>query len=131
MPAKRLMTLFMCVILCGCSSIEGLYVPACTAYEGDEIQLTEGRFTWRRFTDQRTVDAQGQLVDPFPGYPKSGIYEYNEPVLILTPDSDSGNTGFFLLDEKRGVYLLTGAEKQRYDIDGEIPECALRRAGEN
>ena len=131
MPAKRLMTLFMGVILCGCSSIEGLYLPACTAYEGDEIQLTEGRFTWRRFTDQRTVDAQGQLVDPFPGYPKSGIYEYNDPVLILTPDSDSENVGFFLMEEKSGVFLLTGAEKQRYDIDGQIPECALRQASEN
>ena len=131
MPAKRLMTIFMGVILCGCSSIEGLYLPACTAYEGDEIQLTEGRFTWRRFTDQRTVDAQGQLVDPFPGYPKSGIYEYNDPVLILTPDSDSENVGFFLMEEKRGVFLLTGAEKQRYDIDGQIPECALRQASEN
>ena len=121
----------MGVILCGCSSIEGLYLPACTAYEGDEIQLTEGRFTWRRFTDQRTVDAQGQLVDPFPGYPKSGIYEYNDPVLILTPDSDSENVGFFLMEEKSGVFLLTGAEKQRYDIDGQIPECALRQASEN
>ena len=131
MPAKRLMTLFMGAILCGCSSIEGLYAPACTAYEGDEIRLVEGRFTWRRFTDQRTLDEQGQLVDPFPGYPKNGVYEYREPVLILTPDSDSGNTGFFLLDEKRGVYLLTGAEKQRYDIDGEIPACALRRVTED
>lgn len=131
MPAKRLMILFVGVILCGCSSIEGLYVPACTAYEGDEIQLVEGRFTWRRFTDERMLDEQGQPVDPFPAYPKSGVYEYSEPVLILTPDGDSENTGFFLLDEKRGVYLLTGAEKQRYDIDGEIPECALRRTADD
>ena len=131
MPAKRLMTVFMGVVLCGCSSIEGLYVPACTAYEGDEIRLVEGRFTWRRFTDERMLDEQGQPVDPFPGYPRSGVYEYREPVLILTSDSDQENTGFFLLDEKRGVYLLTGAEKQRYDIDGEIPTCALRRSAEN
>lgn len=128
MPAKRLMTVFVGAILCGCSSIDGLYAPACVAYEGDEIELIEGRFTWRRFTDERRVDAQGQPVDPFPGYPKQGAYEYRDPVLILTPDSDSENVGFFLMDEKSGVYLLTGAEKQRYDIDGRIPECALRRA---
>lgn len=131
MPAKRLMTVFTGVILCGCSSIDGLYVPACTAYEGDEIQLVEGRFTWRRFTDERRLDEQGQPVDMFPGYPKSGVYEYSEPVLILTPDGDAENTGFFLLDEKRGTFLLTGAEKQRYDIDGQIPECALRRTAED
>jgi len=131
MPNVRLLFVPALALLCACSSIDGLYAPACVAYEGDEIELVEGRFTWRRFTDQRRVDDQGQPIEPFPDYPKSGAYEYRDPVIILTPDSSSENTGFFLLDEKRGVYLLTGAEKQRYDIDGEIPECALRRATEN
>ncbi|RZV33879.1 MAG: hypothetical protein EX272_14010 [Chromatiales bacterium] len=131
MPNVRLLFVPALALLCACSSIDGLYAPACVAYEGDEIELIEGRFTWRRFTDERRVDEQGQPIDPFPGYPKQGIYEYRDPVLILTPDSDSENVGFFLMDEKSGVFLLTGAEKQRYDIDGQVPECALRRAGED
>ena len=131
MPNVRLKLIPVLALLGACSSIDGLYAPACVAYEGDEIQLLEGRFTWRRFTDERKVDEQGQPVDPFPGYPKQGSYEYRDPVVILSPDSDPENAGFFLLEEKRGVFLLTGAEKQRYDIDGQIPECALQRSSDD
>ncbi|MDH3621735.1 MAG: hypothetical protein OER91_12640 [Gammaproteobacteria bacterium] len=131
MPASRLMFVFLSAILCGCSSIDGLYAPACTAYEGDEIELLEDRFTWRRFTDQRTLDAQGQVVDPFPDYPKNGSYEHRDPVLILSPDSGNENTGFFLVKDSGVYYLLTGAEHQRYELDGVIPECALRRRAED
>ncbi len=130
MTAKRMMCVSSFVILCGCTSIEGIYAPDCIAYEGDEIELHEGRFTWRRFTDQRTLDEQGHLVDPFPGYPRSGAYEYRDSVLVLTSDSDAAKTEFFLLEEKSGEYLLTASEKQRYDADDRIPECALRRMAE-
>ena len=131
MSNLRLVTVIAALFLCGCSSIEGIYAPACVAYEGDEIELVDGNFTWRRFTDQRHVDENGEAVDPFPNYPKNGSYEYRDPMLVLSPHEGAANSGFFPLKKAGVVYLLTEAENQRYELDGEIAECALRRQTEN
>ena len=128
MPNIRLLSVFLAVVLCGCSSIDGLYAPACMAYEGDEIELADGRFTWRRFTDQRTLDERGELLDPFPAYPISGSYEHRDPILTLVPDEEKESASFYLRRDKRGVFLLTGEQNQQYIRDGEFPECALRQA---
>ena len=131
MTAKRIVCALICAFLCGCTNIEGLYAPACIAYEGDEIQLLDGRYSWRRFTDQRKLDEHGKLVDLFPGYPRSGAYEYRDSVLVLTSGDGSEETEFFLLDENSGIYLLSEAEKRRVEAGDRIPECALRRAAED
>ena len=102
MPNVRLLPVFVVVFLCGCSSIDGIYTPACMAYEGDEIELVDGRFTWRRFTDQRLVDENGELVDPFPGYPKNGRFVLGDAQLDLMPDGGASLVSFHVHDDTQG-----------------------------
>ena len=124
----RHLPVIVVLFLCGCSSIDGVYTPACMAYEGDEIELVDGRFTWRRFTDQRQVDEQGELVDPFPGYPKTGRYVYHDAQLDLKPDGGASLVSFYVQQNTQGMYMLTTDENRQFKDDGRMPECALRRA---
>lgn len=128
MPAKRSLSVFVAMSLCACSSIEGLYVPACVAYEGQEIELAGNRFTWRRFTDERKVNEHGELVNAFPGFPKTGHYSHHDSQLDLVTDGKNSSVSFYLQDDPQGKYLLTSAENEQYQHDGSMPECALRRA---
>lgn len=98
------------------------------AYEGDEIEFVDGRFTWRRFTDQRQVDESGELVDLFPSYPKTGRYTYHDAQLDLMLDGGASLVSFYVQDDTQGKYMLTMDENRQFEHDGKMPECALRRA---
>ena len=98
------------------------------AYEGSEIELSDGRFTWRRFTDERKLDAHGEPVDAFPGFPKTGRYSIHDSQVDLTDDDGESVVSFYLYDDAQGKYLLSSAENRQYEVGGGIPECALRRA---
>mgnify|MGYP000225825241 CR=1 FL=1 len=73
----------------GCATdadVAGMYVPSCVAFEGSTIELTDRRFTWDKFTDEVTVDAEGNKLDPFPGFPVRGTYTIEDDELRLTTD---------------------------------------------
>jgi len=127
MPAKHLLSVLVATSLCACTSIDGMYAPACTAFEGSEIELHDDRFTWRRFTDERKLDEHGEPVDAFPGFPKTGRYSIHDSQVDLHPDDSPSTVSFYVYDDANGTYMLSGAENLQYEKDGGIPECALRR----
>ena len=115
-------------MLSGCATIDGVYEPACIAYEGDRIELRNGRFEWDRFTDEHRVDADGNLIDAFPDYPKSGQYKIDDGRLTFLTDSGNGVADWFLVEHLGQYYLLTSSQHEAFVNQSDIPECALLRA---
>lgn len=128
MSNRTLVTVAAMSLLCACSSLEGVFEPACIAYEGDKIQLADGRFEWHKFTDQVSVDRHGNVVEAFPGYPKYGRYEQSDARIRLLADDDSQPDDFYLFDDRGRKYLLTWEQNEAV-LNGEgLPTCALRLA---
>ncbi len=126
------------VLLCsfavaaGCAAdtnIAGSYTPSCTAFEGNTIELTENRFTWDKFTDEVTVDDDGNRVDPFPGFPVRGTYVIEGDVVRLTTDVGELAGEMHLVRRPDQVYLLTADEHEAWQKDGAVPQCALLLGG--
>ena len=117
----------MCVLLlAACANHEGTYEPACVAYEGDRIELRAGRFEWQRFTDQRTVDSDGNLVEPFPGYPKIGAYSIDAERLEFVTNDDVRLADWYLVKHAGEHYLLSNEQHESFLDAHEMPDCSLR-----
>jgi len=127
MPTLRLIFFVLVPLLVSCANIDGLYKPACIAYEGDTIKLFDGTFTWQRFTDERRVDENGELIDPFPDFPKTGSYTLDDAVLELSINDGSDYATFFPLQLGSDYYLLRQAEFDAYLANDKIADCALKR----
>jgi len=112
-----------------CASHEGLYEPACIAYEGDRIELRAGRFEWQRFTDQRTVDDAGKIVDPFPGFPKNGTYRINRAHLELVDDNGVRLDDWFVVVHDGQRFLLTATQHEAFISGKAMPACVLGLSG--
>lgn len=126
MSLRIVTTLALILLLSGCKAIDGTYLPSCVAFSGSEIQLADGRFVWKKFTDQVVLDEQGNKIDQFPGFPLEGDYKVSGDVMTLTPDTGAPES-FYLLRDEPDIYLLTAREKAGYDASGERPRCALKR----
>ena len=112
--------------MAACANQDGVYEPACTAYEGDRLTLENGRFEWQRFTDERVVDDAGDVVPPFPGFPKTGTFRVsNERVQLLTDDDDRLED-WFIVASAGQRYLLSAKQHNAFLDGGTLPECALR-----
>lgn len=115
------------LVLASCaSSIEGVFEPACIAYAGDSITMLDGRFEWRRFTDQVNVDEDGNKIDPFPGFPVTGTYEVDNEQVSLFPDSGASASERFLLNHRDDLYLLTYEQNEAVLNNEKFPVCALK-----
>ena len=121
------MTVLTALVLCGCKDIEGHYVPDCAAFAGDTIVLESGRFTWDRFTDEVRVDEDGNHIDPFPGFPKSGDYVMQGDRLEMRVDGEDAAEIYHLQSHDGRFYLLTEAQANRYAEEGVVERCALVR----
>jgi hypothetical protein len=108
-----------------CANYDGIYEPACIAFEGDRIELRAGRFSWQKFTDQRTVDAEGNIEKPFPGFPITGFYSVDAGRLRLTTEDDLPLDDWFFVNRAGRHYLLTGKEYDAFVEDDYLPKCAL------
>ena len=86
-PFCQIASVACLLILGGCAAYEGVYEPACIAYEGDRIELRNGKFYWEKFTDERKVDASRKLIQPCPDYPKQGSYDTFDNRIELLADS--------------------------------------------
>jgi hypothetical protein len=117
------------LLFVACANHEGVYEPACIAYEGDTIEFRNGRFEWQRFTDQRTVDADGNIVKPFPAFPKTGTYSIEAGRLQLVTDDGVRLEDWFIVVRSGGRYLLTSAQYEVFRQSNELPGCALKLTG--
>ncbi len=129
MNALRTALIGFMFLFAACASHEGLYEPACIAYEGDRIELRAGRFEWQRFTDQRTVDDAGKIVDPFPGFPKTGTYRFNNGRLELVDDNGVRLDDWFVVLQDGQRFLLTATQHEAFVTSKALPECALGLSG--
>lgn len=127
MPIKLLRIVLIIAIPAACSNIDGLYVPACIAFEGDEIELSGGRYEWRHFTDEVQIPERRDPTQSVPEYPKAGHYEYEAPTLQFFSDEGLLIASFYQQDDADGKYLLTSEENGEFRESGDVPECALRR----
>jgi hypothetical protein len=119
--------IFVTLLLTACVEYEGLYQPSCIAYEGDTIELRNGHFEWRRFTDQRSVDANGNIIEPFPDYPKSGKYSLDAGKMSFLTNEGAQLDDRFLIEVDGQFYLLTNQQHSDYLLKNELPRCALKR----
>lgn len=127
--ARPAILLFAATLLSACSDeIDGTFEPACIAHAGDRIVLAEGRFEWHKFTDEVHVDDNGERIDPFPGYPKSGRFELGPyEQIVFQADDGSSVDDRYPMEYRDHVYLLD-YEQNEAVLDGEsMPNCALRR----
>jgi hypothetical protein len=117
---------FLALGLAACASgPEGVFEPACLAHAGDRIELRDGRFEWNRFTDEVSVDDEGNRIDPFPGYPKSGRVEIEGDRLSWVADDGTAFDDRYLLEHRGRTWLLSDEQHQGV-LDGEpMPACAL------
>ena len=128
MNSKALALLCALAATAGCAAdnkIAGTYAPSCAAFEGNTIELADNRFTWDKFTDEVAIDESGNKIDPFPGFPVRGTYVVDEDLVRLTTDVGELAGEMHLVRRPGQVYLLTAAEFDAWQRDGEVPPCAL------
>lgn len=126
LPSLRFAAIASALFLGSCAAtVSGTFEPACIAYEGDRIVLSDGRFEWNRFTDVVNIDDDGNRVDPFPDYPKVGRFVRDGDRLTWITDDGSALGERYLLDYRGRTYLLTYDQNEAV-LDGEqMPACAL------
>lgn len=113
------------VLLAGCANSSGKYAPDCVAFEGNTIELANGRFVLDRFTDQVEVDNTGKPRDPFPGYPVSGTYRFDGNVLHLQSDSATELPVLYRVKSEGRYRLLTAEQFEAWTTSDTIDDCAL------
>ena len=126
----RLTVMLLCsLVLAGCKSVEGVFLPGCAAYAGDRIELRDGDFVWGKFTDQVEVDASGEPIDAFPDYPRRGSYAIDGNAVRMTMDTNESETLYLHAHDGRAL-LLTDAQHRAVESGGRYDDCALTRAEE-
>lgn len=116
----------LALLYSACAHQAGVYEPACVAYEGDRVELKGGRFEWQRFTDERVIDDAGNVVSPFPGFPKTGTYRESNGRLELVTDDKVRLDDWFLIESAGQRFLLNAKQHNAFIDDGVPPECALK-----
>ncbi len=131
MTMWRLAISTLAVLLVGCSNHHGLFEPACLAVEGETIELRSDGFSWQRFTDEYRVDDDGEVIDPFPGFPKSGSYTLKKGRVYLHADDGTEAVERYLYKHSGDLYLLTLEHHNAVVGGAGMPDCALRRNDED
>lgn len=129
---KKIHTLLLlsaCSLLSACNEDEGVFLPDCIAYAGDSIELADGRFEWDKFTDAVEVDASGNVVDPFPDYPRAGTYRRDGESVIMMGEDGNVLARMALVAYDGRPYLLTADEHAAWRATREMPNCALVLGG--
>lgn len=125
MTARSVAALTALLLLVGCKAYEGEYAPGCTAYAGSQISLDGGRFVWDRFTDQVTVDPDGNVVDPYPDYPKHGTYTVEGDAVFMTTESGESMETLYLHRDGDRHLLLTAEQNAEWKESGAYARCVL------
>jgi len=91
------------------------------------VSLSDSRFEWHKFTDQREINEQGEIIDPFPGFPKSGAFADRDGRIEFQPDDGSIIADHFVVEHLDDWFLMSQNEHQRFLTENQISNCALRR----
>lgn len=101
------------------------------ALEGDKVVFVDGSFEWHKFTDERVLDDDGNVIDPFPGYPLTGRFKLRNSVVEFVTVEGAKPEDMHLFEDEMDVYLLT-AEENAAAVAGEgLPACPLRLNSRN
>ena len=119
------------ISLAGCRSQTIVFEPSCIAFSGDRITLSAAGFDWQRFTDARRVDDAGKLVDPFPGFPKSGRVEREGSRVTLLTEDGAAAAVFYIYRFGGEQYLLPEVDYEVAVGSGRVPKCALKSTSES
>ena len=113
-------------LITACAQQPVVFEPACVAYSGDRITVTGSRFEWDRFTDVRRVGEDGEIIDPFPNFPRTGQVRSSDGRIVLVAD-DGQELGRFVeyLDGGRRLWLTDDETRELQSGNG-VPECVLR-----
>jgi hypothetical protein len=125
MHLSRLAVILIAAALSGCVSHEGTYSPDCIAYAGSNIELSDGRFVWEKFTDQVVVDDEGRVINQFPGYPIKGSYRIDGQTVYMESDDGESMETMYLHRRDNRYYLLTAEQSDTLRKTGKYPDCAL------
>jgi len=126
--AIRLMIITpLAALLTGCLAIEGTYYPGCVAYAGDKVQLSDGDFVWDKYTDQVIVDADGNVVDQFPDYPKRGTYTIKGREIRMEFAGGQAVETMHVQQHEGNLLLMTDAEVGGWQKSGRFGDCVLTR----
>lgn len=128
--SKRIAVLLAALLCAACNDVTGVFEPDCMAMEGDRVVFSGGRFEWHKFTDERRLDADGELIDPFPGYPLTGTVALRGSAVKLTTAAGDRLDDHFLFERGEGLYLLTREQHAAVSAGRELPACALRRSAD-
>lgn len=129
MNARHVLTSLAACVLASCISHEGTYSPACIAYAGSNINLSDGKFVWEKFTDALVVDDEGNVVNQFPGYPMRGSYSIEGETVSMKPASGEAIENMYLHRHDDRYYLLTAEQIEEWESTGNFAECALILGG--
>ena len=116
--------------LAGCRAVEGVYSPGCMAHVGSRIHLSDSEFVWEKFTDQVSVDENGDKIDPFPGYPRRGTYRIDGHSVVLNFDDDESVETLQVREHQGRYLLLTKLQAEAQDATGQFDACVLTRENE-
>ena len=126
MTRQFALVLFACSFITACGSLEGTFEPACIAFEGDRVVFAGNRFEWQKFTDERRIDDEGKVIDPFPGYPLTGRYKLRSGIVEFVVAEGAKPDDQYLFETDGDVYLLT-VEQHAAAVAGKgLPACPLR-----
>lgn len=113
------------MLLAGCASYEGRYAPGCLAHAGSYVTLDSGTYVWERFTDQVNVDSDGNVIEPFPDYPKRGNYRLDGQILVMESDSGQPMENMYLHRDGDRRLLLTAEQYSAWRKTGSYADCVL------
>ena len=130
---NRLFGLVIAFVTAACTTsatvgdtVEGRFEPACTMFSGDIVEITGDQYVWKKFTDEIVVDDNGELGEPFPGFPRSGpIRRDGEHMRFIGTDGEP-DADFHVKQRVDGVYLLTAEELESDSKDPGFWQCALK-----
>lgn len=106
--------------------MSGTFEPACIAHAGDRIVLADGRFEWDKFTDAIEIDDDGNRIDPFPGFPKTGSFDKDGDKLTWSADDGAPLDSRYLVEYRGETYLLTWDQSEAFGDGEPFPACALK-----
>lgn len=122
---RILLPALLWVAACNDQPLEGEFGPSCIAFAGDRVTFANGRFEWDRFTDERRVDDDGNMLDPFPDYPRHGDFRVERNRVEFVPDDGERLAPRYLLERDGTLYLLERAQYEKVLAGGSLPDCAL------